>query len=123
MIITPHNIATRKHRAKKKAWAIEFLGGKCENCGSKDKLEFNHIDPVDKRFTIGSNLGRNKRILTAELLKCQLLCHDCHIDDTLLRQGANRAKHGTAGKYSNGRCRCRPCKDAWAKYIRTKRWS
>jgi hypothetical protein len=25
--------------------------------------------------------------------------------------------HGTAGRYNNGKCRCRPCTDAWALYI------
>lgn len=122
MIDTPHNIAVRKHRAKKLAWAIQFLGGVCERCGSVDNLEFNHIDPLDKSFTIGSNLGRNKKVLIAELLKCELLCHNCHMLDTLFRQGAKPAAHGTPGKYTNGKCRCRPCKDAWAQYKRTKRW-
>jgi 5-methylcytosine-specific restriction endonuclease McrA len=62
---------------------IEFkllLGGRCVKCGSSERLEFDHIDPSEKSFTIGKLFGR-KRIetLKEEVSKCQLLCKPCHI--------------------------------------------
>ena len=30
------------------------------------------------------------------------------------------APHGTASRYNNGACRCAPCKQAWADYIRDR---
>jgi len=32
--------------------ALDILGGKCIKCGSLENLEFDHIDPSSKLFTI-----------------------------------------------------------------------
>ena len=34
--------------------AIDHLGGKCVHCGTSHGLEFDHIDPLTKSFTIAS---------------------------------------------------------------------
>lgn len=67
----------RYHRRRNDA--IEHLGGKCASCGSIDSLEFDHIDPERKSFSLGKAFSGWKweRVL-AELDKCQLLCHTCH---------------------------------------------
>ena len=55
---------------------IKYLGGKCVKCGSESNLEFDHIDPSTKDFSI-MRLWHCKNVY-AELDKCQLLCNKCH---------------------------------------------
>lgn len=64
---------------RKHSLARAFLGGKCAQCGHLGRrLEFDHVDPSVKRFTVTSNLNRQAGTLLAELRKCQLLCRRCH---------------------------------------------
>lgn len=67
---------------KLKQLAIDYKGGKCEKCGynkCNSALEFHHINPKEKDFSI-SKLKRysfsNK--IKKELDKCMLLCANCH---------------------------------------------
>ncbi len=63
-------------------WLKEYkksLG--CKKCGENHPacLEFHHINPKEKKFS----LGRAKSHLTikalkAEIVKCKLLCANCH---------------------------------------------
>ena len=112
---------TTEQRAKRKAYAIGYLGGHCTVCDSTDNLEFDHIDETTKIFNIGGNLLKSEKELVSELDKCQLLCHDCHLTKTLAHKGHNRATHGTYTMYNNHKCRCKQCRLAWAAYYR--RWS
>lgn len=62
----------------KKIKAIEFLGGKCNECGSDDirVLEFHHIE--DKKIEISRLTNKRWSIVLAEIKKCRLLCGNCH---------------------------------------------
>lgn len=60
--------------------AIHKFGGKCVKCGSVDNLEFDHINPADKLFTIGQMWSLNNTVYVTELNKCQLLCTSCHLE-------------------------------------------
>jgi hypothetical protein len=42
------------YRVKEKL--IEELGGECVVCGTKEELEFDHVDPATKLFTIGAKI-------------------------------------------------------------------
>lgn len=57
----------------------DYLGGECVKCGSVDNLEFDHIDPKLKAFSITRKWNRKWSILEPELNKCQLLCKNCHL--------------------------------------------
>lgn len=70
---------------KRKARAIALLGGICVACGSTEDLEFDHVDPPAKSFTITNNLARAWKLVLEELKKCQLLCSQCHDDKTHCR--------------------------------------
>ena len=49
-------------------------------CGATEKLDFDHIIPADKSYTIGSNITCfSLEELILEVDKCQLLCRPCHI--------------------------------------------
>lgn len=58
-----------------------MLGGACELCGydkSPAALQFHHIDPSDKKYTLHSkNLLRADRY--EESKKCIVLCANCHL--------------------------------------------
>lgn len=68
---------------ERKIHLIKLLGGCCENCGydkNISALEFNHIDPSTKNFSIDSRHISNLKLdaLYEELNKCNLLCANCH---------------------------------------------
>lgn len=103
---------------KRKAACIAKLGGKCVKCGVVDDLEFDHIDPETKTFTIGNKLASvNESLLQEELKKCQLLCVNCHETKSVRDMGYQDAKnsHGTISSYKY--CKCVLCKAAKQAYM------
>jgi hypothetical protein len=61
--------------------AIEYLGGKCTDCGLVDEpcvYDFHHLDPTQKEIAFGSRGGKSFESLKPELDKCVLLCANCH---------------------------------------------
>ena len=76
--------SVQKRRDKIKIMAVEYKGGKCENCGY-DKyigaLEFHHKDG-NKEFGIGAKgYTRSWESVKEELDKCSLLCSNCHKEE------------------------------------------
>lgn len=62
---------------------IELKGGCCEKCGYKNNLaalEFHHINPSTKCFSIDGRKLANYSYekLKTEIDKCSLLCSNCH---------------------------------------------
>lgn len=72
----------RKIRRERRAHLIERLGGKCLHCGTTRNLQFDHIIPADKTFTIAAGLTKSLVELYEEVDKCQLLCGKCHLEKT-----------------------------------------
>lgn len=73
--------SVKKHRKKVKLKAVEYLGGKCSECGydkNYASLDFHHIDPSQKDFSISSNSYFPWDTIKTELDKCILLCRNCH---------------------------------------------
>lgn len=76
-------------RMRRKQICVDIMGGKCQICGYNNNikaLEFHHIHPEEKLFTISENSLRNLEELFTELRKCILVCANCHRiihDDTL----------------------------------------
>lgn len=67
-------------RKRTKLRLIEYKGGKCEICGYNrcpEALEFHHINPEEKSFTISGN-SRSFNTLKLEADKCILVCSNCH---------------------------------------------
>lgn len=68
-------------RYNKKKRAVEYLGGKCIDCGYNKciaALEFDHINPALKEFQISGNRGFKWETVQKELDKCVLRCANCH---------------------------------------------
>lgn len=73
-----------KHRKYLRAYINrykQYCG--CRVCGDKRfwVLDFHHIDPKEKDFTISLDINRfSIRTLKNELRKCEVLCANCHRD-------------------------------------------
>lgn len=81
----PRSRRDRQCRAyeRRKRYALAYLGGKCEACGSTSGLEIDHVDCATKSFDLfGPKWSTRWERWCDELEKCQLLCHCCHNDKT-----------------------------------------
>lgn len=90
--------------------AIDLLGGHCAKCGSVEGLEFDHIDPATKLFSISAKAARGMQAIEGELAKCQLLCLSCHRSKNSVDMAAmvKRNEHG-GGLHGIKRCKCALC--------------
>ncbi len=67
-------------RKRKKIELVKYKGGCCEKCGynkSYEVLQFHHINPNEKDFTISGKSYSVER-LKKEVDKCILVCANCH---------------------------------------------
>lgn len=79
------NMTGHKKMNMIKQWAVDYKGGKCENCGY-DKcisaLDFHHKIPTEKDFCISNrNISLHWKNIKEELDKCSLLCANCHREE------------------------------------------
>lgn len=61
----------------------KLRGGKCEACGYDrylGALQWHHLDPTVKEYTIGQRRGLSEQQLLLEVSKCKLLCANCHAE-------------------------------------------
>ena len=67
-----------------KLMAIEYKGGKCEDCHIKAEFpsvyDFHHADPENKKSNIRALIRRRRSWvgIKEELDRCVLLCANCH---------------------------------------------
>ena len=70
----------RKFRKNRKQLLVNACGGKCQKCGYNtciEALEFHHIDPKQKDFTIAAKI-MSLDACVKELKKCVMVCCRCH---------------------------------------------
>lgn len=73
---------------------------KCKKCG-EDRfylLDFHHIDPTQKDFSISDNSRMKLESLMKEIEKCEVLCSNCHREFHYL----NKEKNITLQEYLEG---------------------
>lgn len=74
--------AVQKRRKLIKENAVEYKGGCCEICGYNKyygALEFHHLNPEEKDFSIGQKgYCRSWESVKNELDKCICVCSNCH---------------------------------------------
>ena len=79
------NTYMKARYARRRAEAVEKLGGKCVDCSTTVMLEFDHI--ADKTKNIGAMFASaSEEKLQAELAKCVLRCTGCHAHMTAFRK-------------------------------------
>ena len=74
--------AKKRKRAFNKAKAVEYLGGKCLQCGiissCLDIYDFHHRNPNEKEKSLNYLVNTEWDKIKTELDKCDLLCSNCH---------------------------------------------
>lgn len=99
--------------------ALALLGGCCVVCGTTEKLEFDHIDPSTKIFDVSKLNGVSKERYFDEISKCQLLCHEHHVEKSISERSVDHGE-GITGK-KNCRCElCGPLKREYEKRYRNR---
>ena len=91
----------RKYHARR-AEAISYLGGQCDDCGTIDELEIDHISWREKSIPLNKLWSVSKKRFWSELDKCHLLCKRCHIEKTKQDHYEQRLEHGWANQYGSG---------------------
>ena len=72
---------TITYRIRLKERLISVFDDKCAICGYNkchSALEFHHINPELKNFTISQNTSKGWQTLLEEAKKCVLVCSNCH---------------------------------------------
>ena len=75
--------AVDRRRKKIKAQLIELHGGECVVCGYSKchrALQFHHMDPEKKDFSLSSKNVMNFDKAVKEAKKCLLVCGNCHVE-------------------------------------------
>lgn len=108
---------SRRWKARRKA---EFFADKvCEECGTDEDLQVDHIIP--RR---GSKYRQvwlmSKSQMDEEMKLCQILCRTHHAEKTIrdmeITHGFKPYTHGTFAMYHRHKCRCEPCKTFYSKW-------
>ena len=75
------SVMRRRERVRMRV--IADAGGCCQLCGyARDPaaLQFHHVDPATKEFTLRNGDTRSLERMRAEAAKCILLCANCHAE-------------------------------------------
>ena len=71
----------KNSRQRLKARLVYIMGEKCCICGYNKcvtALEFHHINPQEKEFTLSTNANIGFEKAKEEIKKCILVCANCH---------------------------------------------
>lgn len=81
----------QRYKSEVYKFLIEYAKDGCIKCGEKHFacLQFNHIDPKTKSFSICKGITDCISIdsIKEELLKCEILCANCHAKHTAVQFG------------------------------------
>jgi hypothetical protein len=85
-----------KRVLKRQKLADYLLSHPCVDCGESNilTLHFDHRDPVEKSFSIGSERKRLRwEVIEAEIAKCDVRCANCHAIRTAHQSRSWRLKY------------------------------
>jgi hypothetical protein len=78
-----NNKITFTKQKELKIKAVEYKGGKCICCNYDryvGALEFHHVNPKEKEYSISELRSYTFEVVKIELDKCVLLCKNCHAE-------------------------------------------
>ena len=79
-----HNLKSKIYRETNRQRVISWYGGKleCNHCGLIDPCfsiyDFHHTNPEEKEERIGVLINKGWKKIEKELVKCIVLCANCH---------------------------------------------
>ena len=82
--------AVTKRRRKIKQILVAEHGGSCVDCGESYPdyvMQFDHRNPKEKEFGIGSGNTIALEKIRCEAEKCDLVCANCHAERTAQQRG------------------------------------
>ena len=88
-------INIRRYIHNKRNFIINYLEkNPCSNCGNNDirVLEFDHLNPLTKKYNISQMNSHNLDNIKLEIDKCQVLCRNCHLIKTKTNHSNNSYK-------------------------------
>lgn len=101
------NSYTKSNRDTRREFLdIIKLENGCQICGYNEHpraLQFDHIVPEDKLFTISSSTTCSMKKLMEEISKCRILCANCHSIHSWQEEHSKLRKTITKNKLSNDR--------------------
>ena len=71
----------KKSRNNRKQMLLDYMGAKCIVCSynkCNSALDFHHLDPRKKEFSISQIINKSVDIQLKEVRKCVVLCATCH---------------------------------------------
>ena len=82
-VATPNDLYDFKYKANNVDDIMKYFDNKCSDCGFRGQMcqfDFDHIDPLTKKFTLGLNglPHINPEDILNEVSKVQMLCANCH---------------------------------------------
>lgn len=84
-------LKTKKQRIQNTKQAVfnYLLDNPCSICGENDPrvLEFDHLDPKTKSYNISEMISLSIKKIEEEVLKCRILCANCHRRHTAEQMG------------------------------------
>jgi len=86
--------AVRLYQGGKRALIDEIKSQPCTDCRQSYPpyvMDFDHLDPEQKLFTIGRGVSVGTIRLREEMAKCEVVCSNCH----RIREHDRRQYHGT----------------------------
>lgn len=74
-----HRAQATRRQYKQGKW-LNNIKTPCIICGEAEPvcIDFHHINPINKKFTISKHRSRSKEWLLQEINKCICLCSNCH---------------------------------------------
>lgn len=122
IFVSNANYHKKRRRGRRKKFLM-LLGGRCEQCGTRDNLEFDHKRPSRKEFGVSRNINAPDDLVKKEVNKCRLLCKTCHKEKTHKSwdYALPPARHGSLWMYKKFHCRCNKCKKVMSDYYHAKK--
>lgn len=74
------HLAQAMRRQKRVQEWLHTLKTPCIICGESEPccIDFHHINPDTKEFTISQHLGKGRDVLRKEISRCICVCANCH---------------------------------------------
>ena len=76
-----YRLKINKKNQERKLFAIDYMGGRCQDCGGTfhpSVYDLHHLDPSTKEGNPSHFMNKSDERLKEELKKCILLCANCH---------------------------------------------